>query len=252
MRDLQEAIEASCRAIEQYMKDRGEQFSFHLRDLNMTRDAHHPITDFNGNKYPTAMGTTKISVTLDGVHLGTMDKAKQHERAALKARLKKPGDPKTPDVVADIPDAGYRAGVRALLEKFQKGIRNATELANSGKVPPHLKNLVVAAEKNHKGEDPVVHLLRAILDLQDDRRKAQEETVRVRKSMEDNPEMQLQQRLKLKMKANYTDQRDVLMEFVKFMVLRAWEFRNKAEYGKVADGDAWKMVDKFLEEVGEQ
>ena len=251
MRDLQEAIEVSCRAIEQYMKDRGEQYSFHLRDISATRDAHHPVTDFKGGEYPgTGVGTTRIDVALDGVHLGTIGKTKQNQRAELKARLKKPGDPKAPDVVADIPDAGYRAGVRALLEKFQKGIRNATELANSGKVPPHLKNLVVAAEAAHQ-KDEVVLLLRAILDLQDDRRKAQEETVRVRKSVEDNPELQLQQRLKLKMKANYTDQRDVLVEFVKALLPRAHAAFNSIPRGPVTNELAEKVVDEFLEGVGD-
>lgn len=238
MRELQEAIEIGCRAIETAMRNAGQQMCFHMRDVNINQDHRPEPTDLSGRLYGYSPGTMKVEVCLDGAYLGEIPEGKRRQRDELRVQLSKPDVPK---VVADIPDAGYRAGVRALLEKFQTAIKNATEIAEGGNPTGEYRRLL---EKSGsiRPDDVALKLVQAVLDLRDDLSSARQAADKAKRELNENPEKQLQARLKLKMKANYTDQREVLVEFQNYLL------DNYSSHFPDARPDA---VDEFLEGVGE-
>lgn len=242
MRELQEAIEVGCRAIEQAMANQGQRMSFHLQNAEMNREMRPEPTDFSGKMYGYSPGQMKVEVTLLGAYLGEIPKEKRVQRDELRVALGVEGKPAAPAVVADIPDAGYRAGVRALLDKFQTAIQNATEIAEGGAPTGEYRRLL-----NQSGtirpDDIAVKMVQAVLHLRDELRAAEETADRARKELELNPEKQLQQRLKLKMKANYLEQRDVLEDFQRFLL------DNYSSHFPEARPDA---IDEFLESVGNE
>jgi len=244
MRDLQEAIEAGCRTIEAYMEDRGEQMSFHVRETNMSRDVHQ-VPTVSGDSTEFHEGATKLDISITGVHLGSVP---------LKATLTKFEQVKSPDITADIPDAGYRAGVRALLDKLQKGIQNATEIAEGAEVPPHLRRLTTQSS-TVRPDDNVAKLLNAVMDLADERNSAREFAAtaekRAKEILEADPEIQLQKRLKLKMKAQYIDQRGIMIDFVKELLPHTKKLKRHELGGPVTDELAELLVDEFLEDAGD-
>lgn len=242
MRELHEAIEIGCRAIEQAMANKGQRMSFHMREANTRSDPHAPPTDFQGKLHGFAPGKMRFEVCLDGVYLGDISQEKQAQRDELRVALNIEGKAAVPSVVADIPDAGYRAGVKALLQKFQTAIQNATEIAEGGQ-PTGEYIRMLDKSGSIRPDDIAVKLVQKVLDLRDEMRAAEESAERARRELEDSPEKQLHARLKLKMKANYTDQREVLMEFQNYIL---------DHYSAHFPDARPNAVDEFLENVGDE
>jgi hypothetical protein len=113
-------------------------------------------------------------------------------------------------------DAGQRAGVRALLEKFQKGIENATELATAREPNKAARAAVMAAE-NVKANDPVAVLLLAV---QNQRRRVEEMLRKYEEALEhkkEDPEEALRRRVRLQVRAQYASEERMLREFQSFL-----------------------------------
>ena len=155
----------------------------------------------------------------------------------MKAKLAKSGTP----VLPDVSDAGYRAGARALLEKFQTAIKTATEIAEGGHATPEFVMMLHQAT-DIRPDDIAVKLVRSVLALRKEVRAAESAAEHARKELEASPEPQLRDRLKLKIKANYLQMEDVLREFQEFML---------DHYSACFPDTRPDAVQSFLEKVGD-
>jgi hypothetical protein len=248
VKDLEAVLVEACRFIEKRMADRGHKFAAHFDD-NMVAGARASMPP----------GPMHFTCTWYGKLLGKV--AVKSRARWLKAgpgtRVLAP--PKAPSVVDDIKDAveemqggeraGLRAGMKELLQKYRQALENIVALAEGRPSEPAIQQMTSAAAML-RPDDPVVRALTAVVQLRTECDDAENRAEAA--DLEEDPEEQLRQRLRLKVKARYVTQREILVEFCKHMVLRAWEFKNKADDGTVTDGTAEKVVDDFLEHAGEK
>jgi len=248
MRDLQEALEIGCRAIEQAMAERGGKMAVGVKEVASQRVEPWQRTHIRDL-------AVLFDVELVAKYLGS---AIQEATVGASGRIHFNGKSVPPpgtftEGVSE--NRGHQAGVRALVGKYQQALQNVVDLAEGRPTQTAIQQASEAAAQL-RPDDPVPKALIAVAQLCQKKDQAQERVKDLEdkletKVKEDDPEEQLRKRIKMKMRANYVKQRDVLRDFCKYMVLQAWRFKTEGEGGKVTDGSVEKMVDAFLETVGE-
>lgn len=146
-------------------------------------------------------------------------------------------------------NAGLNAGMKALLEKFQKGIKNATDIC-TGVIPHWELNKIVDRAALLRSDDPVPKLLIEVSKLRKAGEDASERAREAEKKllMEEDPEVQLRQRLKMKLRTKYLEKAQVLREFQQY-IFENYSAMFPETVPKGQDGR--DVVSEFLERVGE-
>ena len=223
MQELKEAAEAACRVMEQYLQDQGYTVSFGVEGTDTEHFQH--------------VGSG-LNVKLRGRRLDTVRKPA--------AQVVKPF---MPDWVRE-PESGLKAGVKALLEKFQKGIQNATDVCTGQRPHWELEQVAERAGDIHP-DDPIPKLLKAVVTLRKNAEATAEQLKEAKAELaqKKDPDEQLRERLKLKMRTKYVEQRGVLREFQTYIFEHYSAMFPEHLPGRPEGMD---VVSEFLERVGDE
>lgn len=226
MDDLQRAIEQACRHIEGCMAGRGQKVVVDLEGMRSDVSPVHP--DLH-----------KVTATLLVKRLG-----KRSKTEVVKLR-----EEDKAQRLEDITDVGHRAGVRALLEKYQQAIQNATDLAEGRPTKTGIQQVTEHA-KMLRPDDPVPKMLIAVAQLRKTLCERNQELLDLSDKLKEkkDPEEQLRERLKLKMRAKYVEKTQVLREFQTYL------FENySAMFPEHLPGrpEGIDVVSEFLERLGD-
>jgi hypothetical protein len=235
MRELQQAIEQACRDIERYLDHQGHKVAVGFKGMKSERSQVHS-------------DLLVLTVDLLVKHLGKLQKS---GRIHFNGKdIPTPGSFSPPrQAVTTEQDAGYRAGVRALLVKYQQAIQNATDLAEGR---PTMMGLQQVTEKAKllRPDDPVPKMLIAVAQVRKELCERDLKILELTKSLEEKkgPEEQLRERLKLKMRAKYLEKATVLREFQTYIFENySAMFPETVPRGQ----DGRDVVSEFLERVGD-
>lgn len=244
---LLRVLEMACQWASNKAREIGEPWHFGVKQVDVTRHEWHrnvnAKVELVGVLTETALKSMEVGPKPEpsGRAMAVLEQANKPVRARVSSELQ--GDWSRPLVdgmmeglrekqdatmstfLRDEP-AQTRAGVRALLEKYEKGIINAASLASLSD-PGQTAQTALHAAQNVKGADPVADLLRKVgaqrerverglKDMEKEMQKLKEERERLKAA---DPEEQLRRRLRLKVRAQYANEERMLREFQSFL----WE-----------------------------
>lgn len=247
--EMMDAVEEGCRYIEARLEDRGRRVKVSV-DHMVTGYEGFPKNEgyFRGELYGRYLGPSPVKEAkpLSGMRSRLLGPGPTSEVVRLRTE-DRAGSPSVVDDIRDamaqIPDRGHAAGVKALLEKYRRAIENATLIAEGGKPTDEYRVMLDRAGDQRSG-DPVVRLIQVVLAQHDELTDTQNELVAARLAVEkdEDPEEQLRRRLRLKVKARYAGKREMLKEFQTYLV---------DNYSAHFPGHRPDALDSFLEQYGE-